>query len=275
MGTLPPDSVLSITPLTDSSYIAVRVPIASDTAVAGVRWFNNDSSVAFPRMLVTSGVDPYPPNVAEAVTVGYQVTGPASDYAEMEFTEPIASQSDALYLIFQLPPDAPHEGWGEGGGAAIGYRRLAGGPGVYLSAEGEDWVRLSSACWLLVEPILAAREPGMRALSASHPANEGESTLTQPEVPAINGQLGASPTPFNGGTEIRYTLAQDAQVRLTVYDVRGALVRVLRDERLSAGSYATLWDGRGSDGRPLASGRYLARLTAGKQQWTTSMMLVR
>lgn len=115
----------------------------------------------------------------------------------------------------------------------------------------------------------------MTALSASHPVVVGEEAESGSELPVANGLLGASPTPFNGGTQIRYTVAEGARVKLALYDLRGALVRVLRDEWLSGGSYASNWDGRGADGRPLASGRYLARLTVGKQRWTTSLMLVR
>jgi hypothetical protein len=78
--------------------------------------------------------------------------------------------------------------------------------------------------------------------------------------PARTMLLGNIPNPFNPLTEVVFDLARSGTVRLTVHDVRGRLVRVLRDGSLPAGRHTESWDGRDAAGREVASGTYLLRL---------------
>jgi len=68
------------------------------------------------------------------------------------------------------------------------------------------------------------------------------------------------PNPFRGGTTIRFSLERAARVRLAVIDAAGRLVRELRDDALSPGSYAELWDGRDASGSAVPSGTYYVTL---------------
>jgi chitinase len=65
------------------------------------------------------------------------------------------------------------------------------------------------------------------------------------------------PNPFNPSTVVRYTLPQEAQVTLEVYNILGQRVAVLVDGVQGAGSHETVFQ---SDN--LSSGVYLYRLTA-------------
>jgi hypothetical protein len=69
-----------------------------------------------------------------------------------------------------------------------------------------------------------------------------------------------TPNPFNPSTVLRFSLARDADVDLTVYDVRGRLVRDLGTRSWTAGEHDVVWDGRDGRGRSLASGVYQVRL---------------
>jgi hypothetical protein len=70
------------------------------------------------------------------------------------------------------------------------------------------------------------------------------------------------PNPFNASTTIRFDLRDPSRVRLTVYDVRGALVGRLVEETRQAGRQTVVWDGCDRSGRPVASGIYIAVLAA-------------
>ena len=83
------------------------------------------------------------------------------------------------------------------------------------------------------------------------------------------------PNPFNPVTEIRYSLAQAAPVRLGVYDVAGRLVRLLVSERREAGAGTARWDGCDERGRGVSSGVYFARLDAGGLSRVIKMVLAR
>ena len=88
------------------------------------------------------------------------------------------------------------------------------------------------------------------------------------------------PNPFNPETWIPYQLHVPASVRLTIYDVRGAIVREIDIGYRAAGQYITstsaaYWDGRDHRGERVASGVYLYRLQAGPVARVRKMLLVK
>ena len=87
-------------------------------------------------------------------------------------------------------------------------------------------------------------------------------------VPHKTKLLANYPNPFNPETWIPFELADEANVKVQIYDVSGRLIRMLDLGRRSAGHYveratAAYWDGRNRAGESVASGVYLYRLTAG------------
>ena len=72
-----------------------------------------------------------------------------------------------------------------------------------------------------------------------------------------------TPNPTRGALAFAIALPRSASVSLTVHDVAGRTVARLQNGPLPAGEYPFRWDGRGTDGRLLQSGRYFIRLQAG------------
>jgi glycosidase len=90
------------------------------------------------------------------------------------------------------------------------------------------------------------------------------------------GALHATASSTGGTAVIAFRLPADATVDLTVLDVRGRLLtRLLSDASLAAGEHAVRWDGRDGEGRTVASGVYLFRLSAGGEQTQGRMVVVR
>ena len=94
------------------------------------------------------------------------------------------------------------------------------------------------------------------------------------------GQEKARPNPFNPDTYIPFQLHEPAPVRLSIYDVRGALVREIDVGHLTAGQYLTSpgairWDGLDQRGQRAASGVYLYRLQGGAFAQVRKMLLVK
>jgi hypothetical protein len=83
------------------------------------------------------------------------------------------------------------------------------------------------------------------------------------------------PNPFNPSTVIRYSIRTPGAVSLRVYDVRGALVRVLDDRHREAGDYEATWTGETERGTRAASGVYFYRLTAPGVSQTRKMVLAK
>ncbi len=91
---------------------------------------------------------------------------------------------------------------------------------------------------------------------------------------------GNFPNPFNPETWISFRLGARAEVSVTIYNARGAVVRVIELGSLPAGRYrdradAAHWDGRNSAGEPVASGSYVYEIRAGSEVVTGRMLLTK
>ena len=100
--------------------------------------------------------------------------------------------------------------------------------------------------------------------------------LTPTETALLNNY----PNPFNPETWIPYQLKTPAAVHMTIYNLRGTLVRELSLGYQVAGRYtsrtrAAYWDGRNTVGEPVASGLYFYTLTAGDFSATRRMVILK
>ncbi|MDP6461258.1 MAG: carboxypeptidase regulatory-like domain-containing protein, partial [Gemmatimonadota bacterium] len=97
-----------------------------------------------------------------------------------------------------------------------------------------------------------------------------------PPAPAmVPGLAQNAPNPFADETTVRFSVAREGPVELSVFDVRGARVAVLADGDFAAGSHEASWDGRSTGGRRAASGVYYYRLTTPGFVTTKSLVLLK
>jgi hypothetical protein len=78
----------------------------------------------------------------------------------------------------------------------------------------------------------------------------------------------ASPNPFRGNTVIAFDLLRRGTVTVSVYDVRGRLVRRIPAGPLPAGLHRIDWNGRDERGAPAPSGVYFCRVETG---WSSAV----
>ena len=88
------------------------------------------------------------------------------------------------------------------------------------------------------------------------------------------------PNPFNPETWIPYELATDTNVKLTIYNAQGVVVRTLELGHQTAGYYtgrdrAAYWDGRNSFGELVASGLYFYQLETDKTSSMRKMVILK
>ena len=88
-----------------------------------------------------------------------------------------------------------------------------------------------------------------------------------------------APNPFNPATTITYRLVPTAPDRarasLKIYGVDGRCVATLVDRIQDPGLYSALWNGRSSDGTPVASGIYFCELSYGGKKETRKVVLLK
>lgn len=83
------------------------------------------------------------------------------------------------------------------------------------------------------------------------------------------------PNPFNPTTNINFSLPENVNVRLEVYDISGRLVKTLVSGQLNAGVHTITWSGQDNTGAQVASGKYLYRLQAGSFVQVKTMTLLK
>ena len=83
------------------------------------------------------------------------------------------------------------------------------------------------------------------------------------------------PNPFNSGTVLSWLQVQSGPARLEVFALTGQRVAVLHQGPRRAGLHRLRWDGRDDQGRAVASGVYLCRLTTGGRVQTRKLTLLR
>ena len=99
-------------------------------------------------------------------------------------------------------------------------------------------------------------------------------------IPKETALLANYPNPFNPETWIPYQLAEDSDVEIVIYDMRGIVIRRLVLGHQPAGDYtprsrAAYWDGCNEVGEPVASGLYFYTLTAGDFIATRKMLILK
>ena len=88
------------------------------------------------------------------------------------------------------------------------------------------------------------------------------------------------PNPFNPETWIPYDLAEDADVHIDIYNLKGESIRRLSVGFQTAGTYRTssraaYWNGRNEVGESVASGIYFYTLQAGHFKTTRQMVILK
>jgi hypothetical protein len=122
--------------------------------------------------------------------------------------------------------------------------------------------------------------PGSVLYASAHEAGlvaaAGDDPLPgTPGAPPVTNVM-ASPNPFTSTTRIAFTLTQQADVSLSIYDIQGR--EVFRQEQANAapGAWSLNWNGRSNDSGIVATGAYFYRLEVdGKAEASGKVVRVR
>ncbi len=110
----------------------------------------------------------------------------------------------------------------------------------------------------------------------SDPSNTENITGNDPDnTPRFTELNGNYPNPFNPTTTIEFSLAENAQVTIEVYNLKGQLVRTLANEKMDAGNHQVVWTGDDSQGKSVGSGVYFYKMKAGRYTATKKMILLK
>ena len=83
------------------------------------------------------------------------------------------------------------------------------------------------------------------------------------QIPGVFALHNNYPNPFNPVTNITYDIPEVSEVKLEIYNVTGQHIRTLVNGAHEPGRYRIVWNATNEFGRPLASGMYFYRISAG------------
>lgn len=83
------------------------------------------------------------------------------------------------------------------------------------------------------------------------------------------------PNPFNPSTLIQYGLKGNVNVKITVYDILGRVIKTLVNDFQDAGYRSVIWDGTNNFGSSVATGLYIYKIVAGNFVESKKMLLLK
>jgi len=86
---------------------------------------------------------------------------------------------------------------------------------------------------------------------------------------------GNYPNPFNPETTIRYSVKEAGPVAIEIYNLKGQLVKSLVSDDKAAGEHSVIWKGTDNNNRPVSSGVYFYKMSAGKYSSTKKMIMMK
>ncbi len=103
-----------------------------------------------------------------------------------------------------------------------------------------------------------------------------EDNLPGDEAPDLRLALDQNfPNPFNPATTIQYNLQRPGDVRISIFDVQGRLVRTLVEGSRAAGPNSVIWNGMDDQGQAAPAGTYVYRLETNERILSRTMVLLK
>lgn len=99
---------------------------------------------------------------------------------------------------------------------------------------------------------------------------------SQEEIVALKTELyGNYPNPFNPSTTINFSIEQNQQVELAIYNLKGQKVKQLVCDQVLAGQHSVIWNGKNNNGKSVSSGIYFYKLKTDNFEKTKKMILMK
>lgn len=160
-----------------------------------------------------------------------------------------------------------------GGEAAWKLLSSRSGSGVRATVHASTGIRLERLAGTTWQPVATRREGELLVVERMQ---EGHYRLAE-ESGLPDGFVlhPGAPNPFNPSTVLRLDLPERGPVTLVIHDLLGRRVAVLADGILEAGEHRLVWYGTNREGRPVASGMYVAQAAGAHGTRTQKLLLVR
>ncbi|MCK5617254.1 T9SS type A sorting domain-containing protein, partial [Candidatus Pacearchaeota archaeon] len=83
------------------------------------------------------------------------------------------------------------------------------------------------------------------------------------------------PNPFNPKTTIDFSLPQNTNISITIFDILGNQVKTLAKSMIQAGDHSIVWDGTNENNQSVPTGVYFCQMTGNNYKQTIKMLLMK
>ncbi|MCF7920977.1 MAG: T9SS type A sorting domain-containing protein [Candidatus Cloacimonetes bacterium] len=95
------------------------------------------------------------------------------------------------------------------------------------------------------------------------------------DIESVPYELCCYPNPFNPELTVAFSLDKEAEIELTIYNVKGQLIRTLVNETFRPQDYNIIWNGDNNNGNKVSSGVYFVRLQVDNDIQTNKVILMK
>jgi hypothetical protein len=194
----------------------------------------------------------------------------------------ITNNGGGIFALNNANPDIGHASGGSSEGNNVIHTMSSHyvsnlSMGITIKAENNYWGVSRGTCEPKSTKIFGSVDTYPALCNAPLLSNEPVVVVGAQEKLPEQWKLGQNyPNPFNPTTQLRYEVpTPGGQVRITIYNVQGQVVRRLVDREHTPGFYEQPWNGRNDSGLNVSSGIYFARMQAPKYVRTIKLMLMK
>ncbi len=108
------------------------------------------------------------------------------------------------------------------------------------------------------------------------PMNETVNVQNYEIIPTKNDfSLSNYPNPFNPSTTISFSIQNDNEVELSIFNIKGQHITSIINEHLTKGKHLIVWTGCDQNGHQVSSGIYFYKLKVGNKESVKRMLLLK
>lgn len=97
----------------------------------------------------------------------------------------------------------------------------------------------------------------------------------EPQMPSVTSLLTNYPNPFNPETCIKFEIANESNLTIEVFNIKGQKVKTLVRGAYTPGYYSVIWNGTDDSNKHVTSGVYFYRMTTRNEVLTKKMLLLK
>jgi flagellar hook assembly protein FlgD len=107
-------------------------------------------------------------------------------------------------------------------------------------------------------------------------AKLGNDTSVENEIIPTKMELSNYPNPFNPSTTIEFSIQNNSNVELSIFNIKGQKIKSLLNDQITSGEHSIVWNGEDDSGKKASSGVYLYKLHVnGRIELTKKCLLLK